>query len=246
MRLREQSKPKPSETCDCSIGEHKISFVDCGVCCATYASNNVLSTGQEISMNDDLDTNRKDGIERVTGAGHDDVATRLRTVRTMLHATVGQVVLAMSAVPRYRNQALADISHLVIDPLIRDRIAIAHAAPKADETETPLSPAAVAIWASVSHDVDDKIREQIKSNAFPVRLKADEWNSGDIVWLLDVIAPSREMATSVLSNFSKVAKTETVKIHPMITQLVDPEVLGKLIVKANPTNSGDAPKPSLN
>jgi len=196
-------------------------------------------------MDDDLDTNSQDGIERASGAAHDDVTTRLRTVRTMLHATVGQVVLAMSAVPRYRNQALADISHLVIDPLIRDRVAIAHSASKMDEKETALSPAAVAIWASVSHEVDEKIKEQIKSNAFPVRLKADEWKSGDIVWLLDVIAPSREMATSVLSNFSKVAKSETVKIHPMIAQLVDPEVLGKLIVKGGPNGNVDATKPSL-
>jgi len=45
------------------------------------------------------------------------------------------------------------------------------------------------------------------------------------------VTPSREMATSVLRNFSKMAKSDTVKIHPMITQLVDPEILSKLIVK---------------
>ncbi|MGN6776051.1 toxin-activating lysine-acyltransferase [Rhizobium sp.] len=160
-----------------------------------------------------------------------DTATRLRAVRTLLHSTVGQVVLAMSAAPRYRYQALSDISHLVVDPLIRDKIAIAHASAADDEQEAALSPAAVAIWASVSEEVDRKIREQIQAKAFPVRLRSDDWNSGNIVWLLDVVAPSREMATSVLSNFSKVAKSDTVKIHPMITQLVDAEVLSKLIVK---------------
>lgn len=197
-------------------------------------------------MTDDQNSSGQSNTETAAGRALGEAAARLRTVRTMLHATVGQVVLAMSAVPRYRNQALSDISHLVIDPLIRDKIAIAHAASKAEEQEGPLNPAAVAIWASVSHEVEEKIKEQIKSNAFPVRLKADEWNSGDIVWLLDVIAPSREMATSVLSNFSKVAKTETVKLHPMITQLVEPEVLGKLIVKSNPDSDADESKPLLN
>ncbi len=162
-----------------------------------------------------------------------DAAARLRAVRTLLHSTVGQVVLAMSAVPRYRHQALSDISHLVVDPLIRDKIAIAHASSADGEKEAALSPAAVAIWASVSEEVDRKIKEQIQAKAFPIRLRADDWNSGDIVWLLDVVAPSREMATSVLSNFSKVAKSDTVKIHPMITQLVDQEVLSKLVVKAD-------------
>ncbi len=176
----------------------------------------------------------------------DDATARLRTFRTLLHATIGQVVLAMSAVPRYRNQALFDLSHLVIDPLIRDRIAIAHASAKEDEKEAALSPAAVAIWASVSEEVDAKIKEQIQAKVFPVRLKADDWNSGDVVWLLDVIAPSRDMATAVLSSFSKVAKSETVKIHPMITQLVDPEVLGKLIVKEGQGEKDGGEKSSLN
>ncbi|PPD43613.1 MAG: toxin-activating lysine-acyltransferase RzcC, partial [Methylocystis sp.] len=35
----------------------------------------------------------------------------------------------MSAVPRYRHLALADIQSFVLDPLLRDRIAIASAGP---------------------------------------------------------------------------------------------------------------------
>ena len=35
------------------------------------------------------------------------------------------------------------------------------------------------IWASVSDDVDAKIREQIQARTFTVRLKADDWASGD-------------------------------------------------------------------
>ncbi|MCY1327630.1 hypothetical protein D9M68_289090 [compost metagenome] len=68
----------------------------------------------------------------------------------------------------------------------------------------------------------------MKAGAFPIRLKPDDWSSGEIVWLLDVIAPSREMATAVLANFNRVTKQDSVKIHPLVARLVDGEVLQKL------------------
>lgn len=49
--------------------------------------------------------------------------------------------------------------------------------------------------------------------------------SGNIVWLLDVIAPSKDLATKVLSNFNKIAKQDQVKIHPLVGRLADAETL---------------------
>lgn len=157
-----------------------------------------------------------------------EVLDKLTKATAMIHASFGQVILAMSSVPRYRNQSLADLSHLVIEPLIRDRIALTQ--PKAEEgnEKAALVPASIALWASVSAGTDAKIREQVKSGVFPVRLKAEEWNNGDIVWLLDVIAPTQQMATAVLGSFNKVAKRDHIHIHPIIRGLVDPEVLRKL------------------
>lgn len=162
----------------------------------------------------------------------EETKRKLAGAKTALQATFGQVVLAMSSVPRYRNQMISDLSHLVIDPLINDRIAIA--TPKeAGGLETP----AIAVWASVSPEVDARISEQTKAGAFPTRLKPEDWKSGDIVWLLDVIAPTRELATLVLTHFHQVAKQDNIKIHPMVAHLVDPEVLAKLskIAPAPPT-----------
>jgi hemolysin-activating ACP:hemolysin acyltransferase len=102
------------------------------------------------------------------------------------------VVLAMMNLPRYRHQTLADVMHLVVEPMTRDRIAIARAGGEGKVEET----AGIAIWASVSDEVDAKIREQIQARVFPLRLKAEDWNSGETTWLLDVIAPSQKVATS--------------------------------------------------
>lgn len=65
-----------------------------------------------------------------------------------------------------------------------------------------------------------QIREQIKAGVFPIRFKPEEWMTGDqkrsLAWLLDVIAPSQKLASTVLANFSQVVKEGDVRIHPIV------------------------------
>ncbi|MBR1270151.1 toxin-activating lysine-acyltransferase [Bradyrhizobium sp. AUGA SZCCT0222] len=167
-----------------------------------------------------------------------EVLAQITAFKTRIQASVGEVVLAMLNLPRYRNQTLADVMHLVVEPMIRDRIAIAKAGGEGKVEET----AGIAIWASVSDEVDARIREQIQARVFPVRLKAEDWNSGETTWLLDVIAPSQKVATAVLANFKQVVKDKPVRIHPIVSQLVDPAVLEKMKVRpvGDAVGKGDA------
>ena len=88
--------------------------------------------------------------------------------------------------------------------------------------------AGVVLWASVSEEVDAKIREQIKAGVFPVRLAAADWTSGSNHWLLDVIAPMPALATSVLANMKQVVKDGDLRIHPVVTRLVEKGALDRL------------------
>ena len=163
---------------------------------------------------------------------------KIAAVRTKVHETFGKVALAMMAVPRYRHQSVADLNHILLEPLIRDKIAIASAAPKEGTGVEMLS--GIAIWASVSEEVDAKIREQIKAGVFPVRLKPEDWTSGQISWLLDVIAPNQTLTTAVITNFWQVIKEGDIRIHPIVARLVDPEALqrmGAATVKTSGTGS---------
>ena len=156
-----------------------------------------------------------------------EMLAQITAFKARIQASIGEVVLAMVNLPRYRHQTLADLVHLVVEPMIRDRIAIARAGGEGKVEET----AGIAIWASVSDAVDAKIREQIQARVFPVRLKAEDWNSGETTWLLDVIAPSQKVATAVLANFKQVVKDKPIRIHPLVGQLVDPAVLEKMKVR---------------
>lgn len=155
----------------------------------------------------------------------DEVLAKIAGLRQHVRESFGKVAMSMMMLPRYRHQTLADLQHLVLDPLIRDRIAIAQ---RAGEGLVAQDIAGVAIWASVSEEVDAKIRDQIAAGTWPVRLKSEEWNSGSINWLLDVIASDQRSVASVIANFRQVVKEGALKLHPLITRLVDAETLEKM------------------
>lgn len=155
-----------------------------------------------------------------------EVLKKVGQLRTALQMNFGRAVLSMAMLPRYRSQMLSDLSHLVLDPLIQDRLVFAYTTK--GETETQEA-AGFAIWASVSPEVDARIREQVKAGVFPIRLKRDDWNSGEISWLLDVVAADPRTTASVIANFSKVAnKDRELHLHPMVSRLVEPEVLERM------------------
>ena len=159
-----------------------------------------------------------------------ELLAQIGVLRSKIQLSIGQTVLAIMDLPRYKHMSLSDLSHLIINPLLRNRVAIAHKSDvengntKVDEENI----AGIAIWASVSAPVDAKISEQIKAGVFPIRLNPEDWTSGDLPWLLDVIAGDRQQATSVLANFRQLAGDKSIKVHPMVGRLIDPAVLEKL------------------
>ncbi len=98
----------------------------------------------------------------------------------------------------------------------------------------------LAIWASVSDEVDAKIREQIRNGVWPLRLKSEDWTSGEINWLIDVIAPDRNTTASVLGNFKQVVKGGDLRLHPIIGRLVDKETLEKMGASQTATTGSNA------
>lgn len=163
------------------------------------------------------------GTDRAPAALSPEMIGKIETIRNRIQSGVGQVAMAMAVLPRYRNLPFSDLMPLVLDPLMRDRIAIASTTPP--DGKSLQAPVGIAIWASVSAEVDARIREQISAGVFPIRLRSEDWASGEINWLLDVIAPTEKLAGSVIANFKQVIKQGELRIHPMIRRLVDADQL---------------------
>lgn len=173
-------------------------------------------------------------------AADPELQRRLAALRAQMRDSFGGIVMAMMALPRYRDQSLGDLRHLVLEPLVRDRLVTAHAgeervassgAAGAHTAPARGEIAGIALWASVSEEVDLSIRRQIREGVFPIKLKADDWTSGNINWLLDVIAADKAMTARVIANFRQVVKEGGLRLHPLIARLVDEETLRKMGVE---------------
>ncbi len=167
-----------------------------------------------------------------------ETAKRIIELRSSVRETFGKAVMALMMVGRYRAQSLADLQHLLVEPLLRDRIAIAY--PRKADGPVDRDMVGLAIWASVSPEVDATIRQQIKDGVFPIRLKSEDWTSGEIYWLFDVIAQDPKAVAAVIANFRTVAKASELRLHPLITRLLDAETLEKLGARKKPEPSAPA------
>lgn len=172
---------------------------------------------------------KKNAPKAAEKASEEEILQRVAKLRNAMRETFGALAMSMMALPRYRHMPIADLQHLILDPLLRDRVALA----KKMSDEGPMADiAGMAIWASVTDEVDAKIREQIAQGVFPVRLAPGDWTGGTNNWLFDVIAPDKEAATSVIANFKSLVKEGDLRLHPLVTRLVDKETLEKLGAKA--------------
>lgn len=165
-----------------------------------------------------------------------ELAQKIGQLRSTLRENFGKAVMAMMMVPRYRTQMLQDLQHLVLDPMLKDRLAFAYPG-SADQALAP-DMAGFAIWANVSEEVDARIREQIAGGVFPIRMRPEDWTSGDRNWLLDVIAADPRTVRSVIANFRQVIKDGELHLHPLITRLVDAETLEKMGARRAPKDEG--------
>jgi len=169
-----------------------------------------------------------------------EMARKIARLRTALRENFGLAVLAMMNLPRYNTQTLADLHHLVLDPMLNDRVAFAVAGRTATANgrtaaaDADRDAAGFAIWASVSEEVDASIRQQIAQGVFPVRLKPNDWNSGTINWLFDVVTSNAKITSAVIRNFRQVAKEGELRLHPVISRLVDPELLAQMGARRSP------------
>jgi cytolysin-activating lysine-acyltransferase len=149
-------------------------------------------------------------------------SSTMGNVRQQIQLRMGQLLLAAARLPRYRDLSVKTLMAAMLEPLQRNRIAFAHKG----ENETDLI--GMAIWASVSDNVSTDIASQIEAGTFPVQLKATDWNSGDRVWLLDIIVPSRKAGTMVFSNFSKLIGDKSFRLHPVVAGSLDPEIVSQI------------------
>lgn len=97
--------------------------------------------------------------------------TGARTVSQVL----GEIVWLLTQSPVHKSLFLSDLEWAVMPAVLLEQFRIYYGEGK---------PAALVLWGSVSDEADARL-----SAGGAVRLRPDEWRSGEHLWLVDLVAP---------------------------------------------------------
>ena len=173
-----------------------------------------------------------------TAAQEKKPVTRPRDARQARFAqSFAQIVAVLMRDPNFRNMRLADLQWLVLPPVMAGQFRLAQVpmpqdtkgqeagkAPQGAKAQEGgiLVPMAVALWARVSPDIDKGLSESLDKD---VRLRPNQWASGNIVWLTAVAGDPRAKPRFL----KQLAETEFKGQHVKM-RLRGPD--GKVVVRA--------------
>ena len=110
-----------------------------------------------------------------------DTLVRLAAVQKSIAFT--QIVSLMMRSPQHRTYSLSDLEWLFLPALQHNQFRIAEATFNGTNV-----PAGFLLWASVSADVDKRLSE---TSSAQVRLRPEDWRSGDILWIIETVGDPR-------------------------------------------------------
>lgn len=122
---------------------------------------------------------------------------------------LAQIVKLMLQSPNHRNFSLSDLEWMVLPALSTGQLAMAETRPDDAGIRQPL---AVLFWASVSPEIDQRLSANLDA---PVRLRPDEWRSGDILWITDMIGDMSTGHALVKNVVDSILAGRTVKVRSM-------------------------------
>lgn len=128
-----------------------------------------------------------------------------------------QIVAVMMRDPGFRDLRLADLEWLVVPAVMSGQWRLAQMKPekvagkdgKSVESNVVV-PVAAALWASVSPEVDKWLSEDLGK---PIQLRANEWLSGNIPWLIAVAGERRAMPSFLKALQETEFKGRDVKVR---------------------------------
>jgi cytolysin-activating lysine-acyltransferase len=87
---------------------------------------------------------------------------------------LGEITWLLTQSPTHKQLFVGDLEWFCMPPLMLEQFRLFYG---------PSTPAAVALWAFVSDETDQRLA------AGGYRLRPDEWKAGDNLWLIELVAP---------------------------------------------------------
>ncbi len=100
---------------------------------------------------------------------------------------LGEITWLMTQSPLHKQLFIGDLEWFCMPAVLLEQFRLFYG---------PNSPAAVAMWAFVSEETEQRLE------AGAHKLRPDEWKNGDRLWLMELIAPFGAI-DEILSDLSK-------------------------------------------
>jgi cytolysin-activating lysine-acyltransferase len=115
----------------------------------------------------------------------------------------GEIVWLMTQSSLHKHFSLVDLEWMVMPALLLQQYQVFHQEGR---------PIGVALWAFLSEEAEAKL------SVTPVRLRPDEWKSGDRCWLVDLIGPvataENRLVDAMLGDLQRTAlKGQAFRFH---------------------------------
>lgn len=130
-----------------------------------------------------------------------------RAQKSQFAQLFAQAVAVLMRDQTYRNMPLKDLEFLLVPAVASGQCVIAHA--KVGE-KGPSIPVALALWASVSPEVEKILGENLDK---PLQLKPNQWKSGDQTWLITLAGEPKVMGGFMKQLLEKDLKGKRVKMR---------------------------------
>lgn len=183
-----------------------------------------------------------DGASATASLSKEELA-KVQALRSkMISASFGEIVTLLMRSPHYKHYSLSDLEWLVIPALLTNQFLVVEAqmklpVPQNENGDTPVAggqtegaakeavaggqpddspvagpriPVGLALWAKVSPEVDEKLSANLDT---PVKLRPDEWRSGEINWIIDVLGDEKIMQSLYAKLKGDVFKGQTFKVR---------------------------------
>jgi cytolysin-activating lysine-acyltransferase len=138
--------------------------------------------------------------------------------RTVFAQRFASVVAVLMQDPNFRQLRLADLEWLVLPPIVAGQCRLGNQPrPVAKDASTTgnvrLRPVAVALWASVSDQVDARLAMTLDK---PVVLSAAEWTGGKNLWVMAIAGDPRALPAFIGQLEKQDFKDKTAKVRARI------------------------------
>jgi hemolysin-activating ACP:hemolysin acyltransferase len=135
-------------------------------------------------------------------------------ISKLISASVGDVAVVFSRSASHKHYALADIEWMILPAVMTGQAYIAELQHKEHGARAPV---AAVLWASVSAETDQRLSASLTQK---LRLRPDEWKSGEILWIIDAAGEPRAIAGALAELAQTQFKDKPVK-------LIMPDAVGK-------------------